>query len=52
MNGSTTLEEKFEALMKNYEYLKKENAYLKKKLGEPLENKRGALHSESASSSN
>jgi len=45
-----TLEEKFVALMKNYEYLEKRNVYHKKELGEFLKNTRRALYSKSAGS--
>ena len=45
------LEEKFEILMKNYEYLEKQNEYLRKELGESLNNKRRVLHSGAQSSS-
>ena len=51
MSGSMTLKEKFEALMKNYQYLENKNEYLKKQLGESFNNKRRALHSDSANSS-
>ena len=50
MSVSMTLEEKFVALMKNYEYLEKRNVYHKKELGEFLKNTRRALYSKSAGS--
>jgi len=48
---AATLEEKFEALMRNYEHLEKQNEYLRKQLGESLKNKRRAFHSDAANSS-
>ena len=45
------LEEKFETLIKNYEYLEKKTEYLRKELGESLKNKRRVLYLESHSSS-
>jgi len=43
MSGNIKLEEKFHALMKNYEHLEKQNEHLRRKLDESLKNKRGAL---------
>lgn len=38
MIGSMSLEEKFEALLKNYEYLEEHNEYFRRQLREFLKN--------------
>jgi len=55
MSASITLEERFEALMKNCEHLKAkneevmdQNAYLRWQLGESLKQKRKLVHSSSS----
>jgi len=44
MSDSMSLEEKFEALVKNYEYFEKRNEYLKKQLRDFEKNKTRTLH--------
>jgi len=55
MSASITLEEKFKALIKNYEYLQaqnkemaSQNVYLRRQLGESLKQKRREIRSSSS----